>query len=152
MINVYLGLGSNLGDREANILTAIKLLEQHEDINVNKVSSLIETEYVGPGKQPNYINGVAQIETNLSPQELLNYTKGLEKLLGRVGKGQWVSRPIDIDILFYGKEVICEDDLTIPHPLVHERKFVLTPMYEIAKDFEHPILMKTIAFLYNRLL
>ncbi|MFC1771209.1 2-amino-4-hydroxy-6-hydroxymethyldihydropteridine diphosphokinase [Candidatus Margulisiibacteriota bacterium] len=152
MTEIFLGLGANLGDRQQNITNAVKLLEKHEDIKIEKISSLIQTKFSGGSdKQPDYLNGALKIQSDLSPQELLAYLEGIERAMGRIGKTNWLPRPIDIDILFYGHEVICEDDLTIPHPLLHERDFVIIPLLEIAPDFVHPIFNETIESLYAEL-
>ncbi len=142
MVTVYLGLGSNVGDREANIAEALKRLE--EKVAVEQVSSLYETEPVGYENQPDFLNAVCQGTTNLEPEELLAFVKQIEKTMGRASTVRFGPRSIDIDILFYDKIVMHTQDLTIPHPRLHERAFVLVPLAEIAPDLHHPVLTTTI--------
>ncbi|MFA5878749.1 MAG: 2-amino-4-hydroxy-6-hydroxymethyldihydropteridine diphosphokinase [Candidatus Margulisiibacteriota bacterium] len=150
MENVLLGLGSNLGNRAENITKALKLLKANELITIKKISSFIETKAISEIKQPNFINAAVLIETILSPDELLDFTEEIEKIMGRKHKNNYLPRIIDIDILLYGQDIICFKNLTIPHPLMHERAFVLTPLKEISPNFIHPILQEPITSLYNR--
>ena len=153
-VEAYLGLGSNIEPRKENIQKVLELLNMHESIEICAVSSLIETKAVSKFKQPDFLNAVMKINTTLSPHELLLCTQKIEKLLGRVSKGNNAPRKIDIDILFYGQEIVCEEgdyELTIPHPLCHEREFVLRPMCEIAPEFIHPVFQEKIETLYLRL-
>ncbi len=145
MANVYLGIGSNMGDRAANIDRAMTLLKEHKDIKVIAESSLIETDPVGGPAQPKFLNGAIQIDTDLMPLDLLSQLKIIERRLGRV-KGEPNSpRPIDLDILFYDDVVIVDGkNLTIPHPKIAERFFVLKPLLEIAPELVHPRLNKSI--------
>ena len=138
---VYLGLGSNLEDREDNLKEAVKLLS--ERLRMGKVSSIYETEPVGDSKQPRYLNQVCQFYTTLPPTSLLALVKGFELKLGRTGP-TGAPRPIDIDILFYGGQVVNTADLIIPHPRLAERAFVLIPLAEIAPDMIHPVSQKTV--------
>jgi 2-amino-4-hydroxy-6-hydroxymethyldihydropteridine diphosphokinase len=131
MKEVFIGIGSNLGDREKNIKEAIKFLENNERIKVEKISSLIETEPQGGPPQPDYLNGVIKIKTDLSAQDLLCYLQEIERKLGRVRTVKNGPRIIDLDILLYGKEKIDEDNLKVPHPKMFERDFVLRPLFEI---------------------
>jgi len=142
---VYLGLGSNIGDRESYLNRAIDALDAHEQIEVMQVSSFIETQAIGKMPQPLFLNGVVSVSTFLAPIELLDVTESIEKQLGRESKGTYDPRTIDIDLLFYGQQLICEERLIIPHPMLHEREFVLTPLNEIAPDFVHPILGETVS-------
>ena len=135
---VYLGLGSNIGDRESYLNRAIDALDAHEQIEVMQVSSFIETQAIGKMPQPLFLNGVVSVSTFLAPIELLDVTESIEKQLGRESKGTYDPRTIDIDLLFYGQQLICEERLIIPHPMLHEREFVLTPLNEIAPDFVRP--------------
>ncbi|MEK9727190.1 MAG: 2-amino-4-hydroxy-6-hydroxymethyldihydropteridine diphosphokinase [Candidatus Margulisiibacteriota bacterium] len=151
MNQVYISLGSNLGPREKNIEQALDLLSQHSDISVQQISTLYETVAVASYKQPNFLNGAAKLSTILTPYELLTVTESIENQLGRSSKGTGDPRPIDIDILFYNSEIISMDHLTIPHPMAHERLFVLDPLYEIAPNFEHPILNESIRSLREAL-
>ncbi len=141
---VYLGLGSNVGNRKRNLNQAIDKLNAHESIEVGKISSFMNTKAVARFPQPDYLNAVVQIKTILTPRELLEFTQSVEKELGRTSKGTYDPRTLDIDILFYDKAIITEDDLVIPHPLMHERAFVLIPLREIAPHFVHPVLQQTV--------
>jgi 2-amino-4-hydroxy-6-hydroxymethyldihydropteridine diphosphokinase len=140
---VYIGIGSNLGDREKNCLHAIELLQQ-KGITVTKRSSLYETEPWGFKDQPYFINMVIEIETELEPKELLRRLKDIEREVGREESLKWGPRLIDLDILIFENIILNEDTLKIPHPLMHERDFVLRPLCEIAPDIKHPVLSKTI--------
>ena len=138
---VYLGLGSNLGDRADNLREAVKLLS--ERLRMGKVSSVYETEPVGRTNQPRYLNQVCQFYTTLPPAALLALLKGFELKLGRTGPSG-ASRTIDIDILLYGDQVVKTPELVIPHQRLIERAFVLIPLVEIAPDLEHPVNHKTV--------
>lgn len=139
----YIGLGSNLGDREANCLRALDLLSG-EQIFVTKRSSLYETKPWGPQDQPKFINMVVEVETDMEPKRLLERLKEIEKRLGRQDSYKWGPRVIDLDLLFYDDLVIETPELQVPHPLMHEREFVLRPLAEMAPDKVHPVLKKTI--------
>ncbi len=152
MNNVYLGLGSNVGKRNRNIELALDHLQAHSDISLIQISKEYETVAVSQFKQPNYINSVAQIETFLTPLELLEVTESIEQTMGRTTKGLGDPRIIDIDILFYDDEIFSDDRLTIPHALAHERLFVLNPLHDIAPDLIHPILNQSISKLRNDLI
>lgn len=145
MNDVYLGLGSNIGKRQKNIETALEHLQSHHDISLVQISKYYETMAVSQYQQPNYINCAARISTLLTPLELLDVTESVEMAMGRTSKGLGDPRLIDIDILFYNQDVMSTDRLTIPHALAHERLFVLNPMNDIAPDFIHPILNRSIA-------
>ena len=136
---VYIGIGSNLGDRKANCMRAIELLAG-KGIVVRKESSLYETDPWGDKNQPKFLNMAIEIETELKPQDLLGILAGIEKELGRKKSRKWGPRIIDLDILLYNSITIDQDDLKIPHPFMHERDFVLKPLYEIAPDVKHPVL------------
>ncbi len=131
---ILLGLGSNIGDREKNIINALHLLELNFSIKIISISSLYETEPVGLKEQPPFLNIVCKIKTELQPDELLKSCLSVEKDLGRVRMVHWGPRIIDIDILFYNDEIINSEILTIPHPRITERKFVLIPLLEICRD------------------
>lgn len=139
-VTVYLGLGSNLGDRQANLDRALELLSQR--LRLEKVSSIYDSEPVGNVDQPRFLNLVCQVTTYLPPQGLLVLAKGIESRLGRVGPSG-APRTIDIDILFYGDVVMETPELVIPHPRLTERAFVLVPLVEIAPDLVHPVSGKT---------
>lgn len=132
METVYLGVGSNLGDREKYIQQAIQYLRETPGISVKKISSLHETDPVGGPPQGKYLNGAIEIETRLSPRELLTCVKNIEKGLGRKERMKNWPREIDLDILLYGNQMIQEPGLEIPHPHMRERDFVLIPLREIA--------------------
>ncbi len=145
MAVVYLGIGSNVGDREANIRRAIGLLKEHEDIDLIAVSELLETEPVGGPPQDKFLNGAIQIKTDLLPLDLLTQLKMIERRLGRQKTEPDSPRPMDLDILFYDDVVIFEGkNLNIPHPRIDRRGFVLKPLCEIAPDLVHPRLKKTV--------
>ncbi len=140
---VYLGIGSNLGHREDNCLRAISLLEEN-GLKITKRSALHETEPWGVKDQPRFVNMALEAETYLSPRELLVLLKKIENGMGRMPERKWGPRVIDIDILMYDDLKINEADLAVPHPLMHERAFVLAPLSEIAHEKVHPVLHKTV--------
>ncbi len=150
MTQVFLGLGSNLGDRKKNIQDAVRRIQERGIAGGIKVSSLYETEPEGVKKQPLFLNGVLEMETDLSPQELLAALKSIEKQGGRKKGWKWGPRIIDLDLLLYGDLVMKEEDLEVPHPLLAERPFVLIPLAEIAPEFVHPVLKKTISGLRDK--
>ncbi len=139
----YIALGSNMGDRQANIRKAVLLLGGTEGIRVVRVSSMYETEPVGYAEQAMFINGAVEIETRLGPEALLGRCQEIEEMLGRVRTVHWGPRTIDLDILLYGEVIMDTPQLKIPHPLMHERRFVLEPMAEIAPDAVHPVTGRT---------
>ena len=148
----YIALGANLGDREANIRRALSELEIGGGILVKRISKLIENPAVGgPENSPDFLNGVAEIETNLSPHELLHRLLAVERKLGRERREKWAPRHIDLDLLLFGEQIISDDELSIPHPLMQTRRFVLEPLAEIAPNLLHPILGVNIRTLLQRL-
>lgn len=132
METVYLGVGSNLGDREKYIQQAIRYLRETPGISVKKISSFYETDPVGGPPQGKFLNGAVELETVLSPRELLVCLKEIEKKAGRKQRIRYGPREIDMDILFFGDQSISEGDLQIPHPKIQEREFVKIPLREIA--------------------
>lgn len=134
----FLGLGANLGNREAALLGALRTLDALPTINVIAVSSLYETAPVGVTDQPQFLNGVARIETALTPEDLLQTVLHLENKMGRVRTQRWGPRVIDIDVLAYGDWEINSPTLTVPHPRLRERAFALVPLAEIAPDWVLP--------------
>lgn len=146
----YLGIGSNLGERRNNCLIALRLLAE-KGVIIRKASSFYETEPWGIKEQPDFINMAAEVETDLPPDELLKVIKGIEREMGRKETFRWGPRIIDIDILLYNDMIYESEDLRIPHPLMHEREFVLEPLSEIAPERVHPLLKKTIIELLRSL-
>ncbi len=145
----YIGLGSNLGDRIATCRQALKLLARAG--HVAAISSFYNTEPVGYEKQEDFVNAVAALETKLSPEALLAACREIEDELGRKRDLRWGPRTIDLDILLYGEERIETQDLIIPHPLMHLRRFVLVPLCEIAPSARHPALQRTAVALLREL-
>lgn len=133
MTVAYVGLGANLGDREKTIRAAVAELP-----DVVAVSPLRDTDPVGVTDQPRFLNGVAALETELAPRELLDVLLAVERQLGRERRERWGPRTIDLDLLLYGDEVIEEDGLKIPHPRLHERRFVLEPLADLAPQLVVP--------------
>lgn len=145
----YLGLGSNVGDREEYIEQAVFLLEKNPNIQVSKRSSNYETEAEGGGDQPPFMNAAVEIRTKLTPHKLMEVCQEIETALGREREVEWGPRTIDIDILLFENEIISDDKLQVPHPLMHERMFVLKPLKEIAPHAAHPVLEKSIEALFD---
>jgi 2-amino-4-hydroxy-6-hydroxymethyldihydropteridine diphosphokinase len=137
--SVFLGLGSNIGDRESYLDKALDYLGEHDSIQLISVSSFINTKAVTEYEQGDYLNAACEIKTILSARELLVFTQEIEKVLGRESKGTGAPRTLDIDILIYGEAIISEEDLVVPHALLHERAFVLEPLHEIAPTLVHPL-------------
>ena len=128
----YVGVGSNLGNRRKNIQLALQEIRLLKDTKLLKASGIIETKPVGgPPKQNKFLNAAIKIETRFSPQVLLKKLKNIEKKLGRTPSVRWGPRIIDLDILFYGDKIVNTPELTIPHPRIFEREFVLKPLREI---------------------
>ena len=140
MTRAYVGLGANLGDREATILRAVELLAASPGIEVAGVSTLRETDPVGYEDQPRFLNGAAALDTELAPRALLERLLAVERELGRVrGEGpRFGPRAIDLDLLLYGDEVVDEPGLAVPHPRLAERRFALEPLHELDPSLRLP--------------
>ncbi len=154
MARVFLSLGSNIGDRAATISQAVSLLSMSDKINIIKTSSFYETEPWANKNQGWFVNAAIAIDTDFSAMELLKYCQSVEAELGRIRKQgeKWGERTLDIDILMYDDKIISNGSiLTIPHPLMHLRAFVLVPMLEVKPDLVHPVFNKTISELYDEL-
>ena len=134
MTIVYIGLGSNMESPRQHITTAIKALGEIQSTHTNKVSSLYKSKPVGPQDQNDYINAVAELETSLTPLDLLDKLQAIENEHGRVRNERWGPRTLDLDILMFGDEIINNERLTIPHPEMTNRSFVLMPLAEINAD------------------
>ena len=150
MFITYLLLGSNLGDRKKYLFDATANIEKKIGVIIRK-SSLYQTASWGKPDQPDFINQVISVETDLLPIELLKRVLEIELVLGRQRVEKWGSRTIDIDILFYESSIVNHPDLTIPHPYLHERRFSLMPLAEIAPDIIHPIFNRSIKELLDNL-
>lgn len=151
MPSVYIGFGSNIGDRLAHIQNALHGLSKTEGITLQKVSSVYQTDPVGYETQAQFLNGVAAIQTDLPPLSLLHTLKNIESEVGRQHRIRWGPREIDLDILIYGDLCLQTEKLVIPHPEMHHRRFVLAPLVEIAPDLVHPVLKETVQTLVERL-
>lgn len=136
---IFLGLGSNIGDRLSFLRKAVLEIYACGNIEVNKISSVYESDAWGVKEQNSFLNMVMEISSSFSAAELLEFLKYLEIKIGRKQRARWTEREIDIDIIFYGSTVIHEEDIIIPHPEMQNRKFVLLPLCEIDKDFIHPV-------------
>jgi len=141
-VTVYLGFGANLGERQHNLSRAVELFSPY--LNVKQISSFYETEPMGYEEQPLFLNAVLRATTSLSPRELLAKAKEVERELDRVYNFPNGPRSIDIDILFYNNQVINSPELTIPHPRLEERAFVLVPLAEITPTLRHPVSGRTV--------
>ena len=148
---VYIGIGSNLGNRQNHCEWAIEQLRQLPSTQVTKISSFFETEPVELEDQHWFINAVVEIQTDLSPEELLASCRSLEESLGRVRAVRYGPRTIDLDLLFYGQQVMNTEELTLPHPRLHERQFVLIPLVEIAPDLFHPVQKASVKSLMDKI-
>lgn len=133
MVEVYLGLGSNLGERENNVWRAVDRMEANPRIRIVGVSTLLNTAAIGPIEQPEYINAVAHIQTDLEPLELLEVLLEIERRMGRIRKEKWGPRIIDLDILYYGDKTVDLAELKIPHPEIANREFLKEGLKELGK-------------------
>ena len=140
----YLGLGSNVGEREVQLKKAIRILNEKDGIHVTQISPIYETEPVGYVDQPQFLNQCIEIQTSLKPHALLNACLDTEQQLHRVRDIRWGPRTLDVDVLLYGDQVVEEDDLIVPHPRMLDRSFVLIPLNDIASDCIVPLTNKKV--------
>ena len=151
MSHAFIGVGSNQGDRLALISRALRALGDVQGVRVARMATILETEPVGGPPQPPFLNTVVELDTTRSPRELLAALKEIERQLGRTPSAiRWAPRPIDLDLLLYDSQVIREPNLTVPHPRLHERGFVLEPLSQLVPELVHPVLGETIAALRDR--
>jgi 2-amino-4-hydroxy-6-hydroxymethyldihydropteridine diphosphokinase len=150
-LSCFIGIGSNLGNRQASCVEALRRLEKLPMTRLGRVSSLYETEPVGEGHFASFINGVVELSTELSPRAVLTELLAIEADLGRDRGSSDPARPMDLDLLLFGDLIQREPVLIIPHPRMHERRFVLEPLAEIAPDIVHPVLKEKISDLLMRL-
>jgi 2-amino-4-hydroxy-6-hydroxymethyldihydropteridine diphosphokinase len=145
-VTAHIGIGANIGDRARNIRTAVEQLGQLDGVKVTAISSLLENPAVGgPANSPPFLNAAAAVETELTAQELLAAMLSIEQGLGRYRREKWEPRPIDLDLLLFGNQIIDDQNLNVPHPLMDQRRFVLQPLAEIAPAAVHPLLNRSIA-------
>ena len=143
MDDVFLGIGSNVGDRAGFLLAALRKLRETASVKIVNISSIYETEPVGVKDQDSFLNGVVRVQTSLSIQDFHIRVKNIEREVGRLERVRWGPREIDIDILLFGGQIIDEPNLKIPHPEMQKRRFVLQPLAEIAPDVVHPVLKRS---------
>jgi dihydroneopterin aldolase/2-amino-4-hydroxy-6-hydroxymethyldihydropteridine diphosphokinase len=149
METVVLGFGSNIGNRRNNIENAVKEISLTPGFALLARSFFYETEPWGYKKQNKFLNACAVYLCRLSPAELLKCIKSLERKIGRLKRGKWQAREIDIDVLFYGSKIVKAGNLIIPHPFIQERNFVLKPLVELMPGFIHPKIKKSIHYIYS---
>jgi len=150
-MRAFIGLGANLGDREASIRAALEAIAAMPETDLVRVSSLYDTEPVGDVDQPNFLNAVALVDTELDARQLLWNLMLVEKKLGRVRTQRWGPRTIDLDLLLFGDEIIEDPDLRVPHPEIIRRSFVLVPLVELEPRLVHPGTGETMATHLSRL-
>ena len=150
MSRVYISYGSNMGDRYANIDTALNFIK-NSGLNIKKNSKLYKTEPYGYRDQAEFINGAAEIETDLDCRSVLSKLLDIENKMGRIRKFKWGPRVIDLDIIFFNDQIINEKDLVVPHPDMQNRFFVLKPLNEIAPDVIHPVLKISVSEMLKNL-
>jgi 2-amino-4-hydroxy-6-hydroxymethyldihydropteridine diphosphokinase len=151
-VTAFIALGANLGDRDHNIGAALSKLAQTQGIRVEQVSTLMDNPAVGmPADSPPFLNGAAEIKTTLGSHALLHRLLEIENELGRRRCQKWEPRKIDLDLLLFGDQIISSQELVVPHPLMHERRFVLEPLAQIAPQAVHPVLQMTVAGLLANL-
>ena len=144
-MTAYISLGANLGEPKRQLREALDRLAREKGLRVSALSSIYRTAPVGPVPQPPYLNAAAALDTSLAPREVLDALLRAERAMGRERSVRWGPRVIDLDLLLHGDSVIGEPGLALPHPRMHERRFVLAPLAEIAPDAVHPGLRKTVA-------
>lgn len=150
-VTAYVALGTNLGDLKENLDGALQRLRE-KGLQITKVSSYIDTDPYGVTDQPRFLNAVCEVQTEFLPQQLLKILLDTELEMGRVRLRRWGERIIDLDLIFYGDEIINEPNLIVPHPDMQNRDFVLRPLAEIAPQKQHPLLNKTMAQLWQEYL
>ncbi|HNV86253.1 MAG TPA: 2-amino-4-hydroxy-6-hydroxymethyldihydropteridine diphosphokinase [Candidatus Omnitrophota bacterium] len=151
MTVAYVGLGSNLGDREGTIRKALARLNERDVLRVRKISAFYETKPVGYPDQPDFLNAVCEIETGYPARELLAALRETEDFFGRERKIEQGPRTLDLDLLAFGDWVVREEGLILPHPRMHERDFVLRPFLDVNPDWVHPMLGRSVRVLFEKL-
>ena len=151
MIDAYIGIGSNMGDRAAHLAQALVAMTTLDNTRLLRRSPVYETDPVGPIDQPKFLNTAAWLATTLQPVELLGYLRDIERAAGRERDERWGPRTLDLDLLLWGDRIIDSEELTVPHPHMHERWFVLKPLSDIAPEAIHPVLKKTVLELLNQI-